>query len=279
MGTLNDYRKRPHWSYSAINQFLNICSLQFAFQRVYKLEQAFTPVSLAFGSAFHRTMEWLHRERLEGRMPGKADSGERFRDCWSRQVDDTPDLRLDDDVKTDEYASQGAAMCEAMAEHCDPDEEIIGISEAFAVPLVDPRGNSLEKPLIGEFDMRVRHNGQPVIVDWKTSARRWTKDQADKSLQPTAYGYAHRHVYGEPADTRFDVAVKNKTPVIEQYRTRRDTDQYDRMVVLVTRIEDMIEAEHFLPSEQGFYCGGCPYQAACKSWHRQQAGVTVRMAA
>jgi putative RecB family exonuclease len=49
MATLNDYRDREHWSFSAINQFLNICSLQYAFDRIYKLEKRFTPVSLSFG--------------------------------------------------------------------------------------------------------------------------------------------------------------------------------------------------------------------------------------
>jgi len=30
----------------------------------------------------------------------------------------------------------------------------------------------------------------------------------------------------------------------------------------------MIRAEHFLPNEQSFYCGGCPFQGACRAWHR-----------
>ena len=279
MPTLEDYRQRPHWSYSAINQFLNICSLQFAFDRVYRLEKTFTPVSLAFGSAFHRTMEWLHLEHKEGCHPRQGESAERFRDCWNRQLADTPDVRLDEDMTPEEYADQGAGLCEAMASNVNPDEEILGISEAFAVPLIDVQGNALEKPLVGEFDMRVRRNGQPLIVDWKTSARRWPKGQADTSLQPTAYGYAHELIFGESADTRFDVAVKSKTPVIEQHRTRRDPDQFDRMVMLVSRIGQMIAAEHFLPNEQGFYCAGCPHPAACKSWHREQARLTLPMAA
>lgn len=56
MATLNDYRSREHWSFSSLNQFLNICSLQFAFDRIYRLEKTFTPISLSFGSAFHRAM-------------------------------------------------------------------------------------------------------------------------------------------------------------------------------------------------------------------------------
>jgi TPP-dependent indolepyruvate ferredoxin oxidoreductase alpha subunit len=78
---------------------------------------------------------------------------------------------------------------------------------------------------------------------------------------------------------RFDVVVKNKTPVVEQHVTTRTQDQFDRMVGLVKVAERMIQAEHFLPSEQGFYCAGCPHQEACRAWHRGAARVSVRMAA
>ncbi len=57
-------------------------------------------------------------------------------------MESTPDLRLDDDTKPDDYADQGAALCEAMAAHVDPEEEILGISEPFAVPLIDAQGNA-----------------------------------------------------------------------------------------------------------------------------------------
>jgi hypothetical protein len=66
MATLDDLRARPHWSYSAINQFLRICPAQFAFQRVHRLKSAFVTESLPFGSAFHRTAEYFWRRRAEG---------------------------------------------------------------------------------------------------------------------------------------------------------------------------------------------------------------------
>jgi hypothetical protein len=53
MATLAEYRAREHWSFSALNPFVNICALQFAFDRIYRLPKALTPVTLAFGSAFH----------------------------------------------------------------------------------------------------------------------------------------------------------------------------------------------------------------------------------
>ena len=42
---------------------------------------------------------------------------------------------------------------------------------------------------------------------------------------------------------------------------------------MVKQAEAMIRAEHFLPSEQGFYCNGCPFQDPCRAWHRAETRV------
>ena len=64
---MQDLRKmnRPHWSFSSLNQILNICSLQYFYQRVERLKPAFTPLPLSFGSAMHRTLEYINRCRME----------------------------------------------------------------------------------------------------------------------------------------------------------------------------------------------------------------------
>ena len=47
--------------------------------------------------------------------------------------------------------------------------------------------------------------------------------------------------------------------------------QYLGQHELVKLAESMIAAEHFVPNEQGFYCGGGQYVDACKAWHREHA--------
>ena len=37
----------------------------------------------------------------------------------------------------------------------------------------------------------------------------------------------------------------------------------------------MVKAEHFLPSEQSWACGDCPYAEACAVWHRSRARASV----
>lgn len=143
----------------------------------------------------------------------------------------------------------------------------ISMNETFAVPVGDS-----DRPLVGEIDCVVASHDSRFLVDWKTSGRRWPKDQADRSLQPTVYLYAHRKLH--PAEApwfRFDVAVKNKTPLVERNLTVRTVDDFQRLECLVSKAERVIEQGLFYPSDQSFMCGGCPFREPCRAWHRRQA--------
>ena len=279
MGTLSDYRERPHWSYSALNQFFNICSLQYAFDKIYRLPKAFTPLPLSFGSAFHRVMEWAAHTRMDGQVPKAADAADLFQNLWGRQVLEDSDIKYEEGEDRESCANMGRDMCACIVNGVDPDEQVVSVSESFCVPLTCASGETLETPLIGEIDCAVEKAGVKTLIDWKTSSKRWPKGKAAKDWQPTAFVNGYRLKHGLVPDFRFDVVVKNKTPVLEQHVTTRTPDDFVRLAEYARLAESMIKAEHFCPSEQGFYCGGCPHQDACKNWHVDRARTTVRMAA
>ena len=274
MANLHDYRDRPHWSYSSLNQLLNICSLQWFFQRVARLPQPFTPLSLAFGSAFHRVMEYVALSRQDGGIPSESDTRDLFGEVWKRQVAEDGNIAFGDKADPESCAGQGMDMCAAYLAQIDPEEEVVAVSEAFSVPV-----GSSELPLVGELDLVVRHAGEKTVVDWKTSGRRWPRDQAGKSPQATTYLYAYGQLHpDDDPGFRFDVAVKNKTPVIEQHATRRDGDDYRRLEALVAKAEQIVKHELYYPADGSMYCGGCPFQEPCRAWH-QNAGHAARTAA
>ena len=272
---LNDYRERPHWSYSSLNLLLNICSLQWMFEKLLKLPRPFTPVSLIMGSAYHRVMEFIAMHRLEGRLPMPAETRDLFHTLWEREQKEGPPMEQMEDPP-EKLAEQGAGLVAAYLQQIDPRERVLEFNHAFAVPV----GNS-ERPLIGEIDCVVAGaDGQTVLVDWKTSGRRWPKEQADKSLQPTAYLYAYSQLKPGCTDKfRFDVAVKNKTPVVELNPTTRTPDDFLRLERLVEKADQIVQHELFYPCDQSFACAGCQYAEPCKAWHRQAARTTVNLAA
>jgi hypothetical protein len=280
MATLQQYREeRPHFSYSALNQFFNICSLQYYFDRIVKLPKAFTPASLAFGSAYHRVMEFAALTRMQGKQVKAQVASELFQDVWSRQIESDTDIKYDEECDAETSAKLGRDMVECAVSNFNLDDEVISVSEAFCVPLRDVSGITLEKPLIGEFDCVTRKAGLDTIVDWKTAAKRWSKSKASKDWQPTAFLMAHSLKHGTIPGFRFDVVTKTKTPALESHATTRSEDDFLRFVHLVKLADSMIEAGHFAPNEQGFYCGGCPHQEACKKWHVAKSRTHVRLAA
>lgn len=113
----------------------------------------------------------------------------------------------------------------------------------------------------------VEKDGKPVIVDWKTAAKKWAVDQAGKSFQATVYSYAWNQMYGTRPEIEFDVVTKTKTPGYEEHVTSRTEDQEQRMALLISKAQQIVKHELYYPAETGFYCGGCPYADACKSWH------------
>ena len=272
---LSDYRERPHWSYSSLNLLLNICSLQWMFEKIEKLPRPFTPVSLIMGSAYHRVMEFIAMHRLEGRLPAPAETRDLFHTLWERERKEGPPMEKSEDPP-EKLAEQGAGLVVAYLQQIDPRERVLEFNQAFAVPV----GNS-ERPLIGEIDtITADATGEVTLIDWKTSARRWPKEQADKSLQPTAYLYAYGQLKPGCTDKfRFDVAVKNKTPVVELNPTTRTPDDLLRLERLVEKADQIVQHELFYPCDQSFACAGCQYAEACKAWHRQAARKTVNLAA
>ncbi len=262
MVSLSKLRKKPHWSFSRLNKFLNICSLQYAFQYVYKLEPEHTSAQLPFGIAFHRAASWLARKRQHGSYPGLSSVKRMFATCWRAEYHASQNLKLKDGESFDTLLETGNRMIECLYKSW-LEDEILDVSLAFKVPLP-----GIEKPLIGELDCVVRDDkGNPVIIDWKTSARRWPAGKADKDLQATCFSYAYRLLYrGTKPGFRFDVVAKAKSSAYEQYHTFRNQNDFLRLIKLVKVVEEAEKAQIFYPNETSFYCGGCPYKSACQEW-------------
>jgi PD-(D/E)XK nuclease superfamily protein len=263
--SLTELRKKPHHSFSSLNRFLNICSLQYAFNYVYRIPQEHTPVNLVFGSAFHRTLEVVARCRRANELVSIDSAAECFSDYWITLCDEKDDIKFKSPEQFDGLHATGRKMITVFMESW-PEYDIIEVSPAFSVPLPGS-----DKPLIGEYDCVLRDaNGNIVIVDWKTAARRWPKGKADKDLQATCFSYAYRIENGAIPEFRFDVITKTKVPTYEQHYTCRTPDSFVRLNKLVEMVERATAADAFYPNESSYACADCVYKHACASWHHQQ---------
>ena len=267
MCELEKLREKPHWSFSAISKFLN-CQLAYYFQYVAKLKPEHTPVNLLFGSAFHAVATVVGESKIAGYLMAVEEAQSLFSEYWRDALVEAENVRFKDGEDADTLDELGRKMIAVLYPKLE-EEKIVAVAQAFSVPLIDDDGNRIsELPLIGEYDCVVKSGDETIIVDWKTAARQWPVDKAEKDLQATAFSYAWNLQHGSDPEFRFDVITKTKSPSLMSHQTRRGNDDYQRLLKLITVIERAIVAEVFLPNEQSFCCSDCVYAHACAIWHR-----------
>jgi len=271
--TLGQLRKRPHWSYSSLNTFLNICSLQWAFRYVYGHDPCHTPAALVLGGVFHQALTFAFKKRIDGEDTDAATVTELFSELLAQACQTSePPVSYAEGEDVDSLLALGVRMLDAFIAGMNSTERVLSVAVPFSVPLVDQDGNALSKPLIGEYDLIVEAEHGVTIVDWKTSARRWAQDKAHQELQPTAYLYAWK-ANAHAARFRYDIVTKakTKTPAVQRIETIRHQDDFDRFVEKVKQVERVCRAEAFIPNDQGWACSGCPFSLSCQAWHKQRS--------
>lgn len=262
---LSELRKKPHWSFSSINSFVNICSLQWAFKYVYKEEPESTPIPLLFGTAFHKTAEWIATGRMKNIAVKAEDAQAVFSEAWNWECRAADNLSLSQEA-WNELNITGRKSVGCLNREW-TEKNILNVSKVFAVNLP-----SASKMLIGEVDMIVKdESGDVVLVDWKTAAKRWPEGKSEKDLQATVFSFAWKQLTGIIPKFRYDIVTKTKEPAYVQYSTIRTDNDFQRLSYLVSIVERAVKAEAFFPNEQGYFCKGCQYALACKEWHRTQA--------
>jgi hypothetical protein len=262
-----ELRKAPHWSFSALNSLLNICSLQFAFGRIYKETPEFIPMNLIFGKAFHKGASYYLNTMQEGAPAESQEIKDSFANFLQDEINHSRyDVPLAEGKEIDDYILKGQDMLQALAEEFDPGDEIVGTDIAFKVDLKDSTGNTISKPLIGEYDALIKRDGSYIIVDFKTAASRWPAKKCHKDLQATAYLYALRQSISEQSLFRYDVITKAKKPTYTGFMTNRTKQDFQRFLELVKVADRIVKDSLFYPHETAFACSGCQYSNSCAEW-------------
>ena len=128
-------------------------------------------------------------------------------------------------------------------------------------------GETLNVPLVGKVDLIERtDDGNIVFVDYKTASTRYNQDSVQRNLQLTAYSLWARETYTDKKNDvvhlRFDVLLKNKTPLYLKYETQRTYQDAQRFTRMLLMISDAIRQELFYPNP-GWQCVDCPFKVSC----------------
>jgi PD-(D/E)XK nuclease superfamily len=92
------------------------------------------------------------------------------------------------------------------------------------------------------------------IFDHKTSSSRYTQEQADKHQQTTLYSWLYRQTFHKSErGIRFNVLIKNKTPLMQTVDTYRTEDDYKECFRHIYEVLEKIKNNEFDPQPGRFH--------------------------
>ncbi len=254
---------RPHWSYSAVQQYLR-CPLQYYFERVLRLPKPTVPSGLVLGSAVHRSLAYYHL----GLQAGETVSIDRvmraFAEAWHEQAD-SQQVQYKSGETRPEQLAVGMGLIEVYLHDPRP-EGIVAVEQPLLVPLENSRGEILQRPLLAVLDLVTRAGDALKITELKTSGRSYSRFEVDTSQQATCYAHALHQQHGLLAAVEFAVLVKTKQPKLQRIGTCREQTDFERLGDLVEQVARSIDAWLFYPIESPLNCSGCPFREPCREW-------------
>jgi len=261
-----------HLSHSSINTY-HLCPS--AWKRHY-IDKVPTPtaVALAFGGAFHNTIEAYIESKVLGR---DADLTALWASKWAEKLERESNIDFGDEKPGDlvelgtrmlgklDVSGGGANRTETAAQFLskitplmDNGKPVIERKVSLSVP-------GVPIPVIGYIDI-ITVDGVPC--DFKTASRAWYASKADEELQPTFYLAALAQM-GEPVPDgkfRYYIFTKAKSPKAQILETKRSAGQMLWLFELIRQTWQAIEAGVFPSNPCTWKCNPkyCDYWNMCR---------------
>lgn len=238
-----------HLSYSSINLYL-MCPEAWRRKYIAK-EPTFKTPALAFGGAIHNTIEEYVVKR--GKL---LEIWERY---WNQAISeggiawgmDSPEMHYNEGIRIlgNDQIIYGLNTIQPKA---------IEMKVELTVPEVPV-------PVEGYIDCIGTDN---IPLDFKTSSRAWSHEQAQAELQPLFYLAALMQAGEYEHNWRFRhvVITKTKTPKFEIIETTRNHGEIFFLMDMVQKVWKAIETEIFPPNPTGWKCDPkyCDFWANCR---------------
>ncbi|HWL10214.1 MAG TPA: PD-(D/E)XK nuclease family protein [Planctomicrobium sp.] len=254
---------RPHWSYSAISQYLR-CPLQFYFKRILKLPELRMGSGLLLGSAVHHALAFYHLTLQQHGEVNRDELHRAFREHLAQRESESH-IDWKPGESREELEAQGIGLLDLYLNQ-PPPGDIVMVEQTLLVPLITSDDEILETPLMAIADLVTGNSSSLKITEFKTSGRSYGEFEVHRSLQATCYAHALHEQTGIWPTVEYAVLVKTKAPKLQRLKTTRNKDDGNRLGDLMKQIETGIENQVFYPVESPLNCSGCAYREPCQDW-------------
>jgi CRISPR/Cas system-associated exonuclease Cas4 (RecB family) len=261
--TLSDLRGLPHLSVSQLKTFLQ-CPRKYRFQYVDRLEPAFRPIALAFGTAWHHAVGHHLSASTHERPVPVEELRAVFRDSLDVEVlQDGPPVLFDDDEDLGQCVDLGMRMLDVFLSKVPLPKRVLGVEIPFVLEIVHPvTGEAASLPVIGALDAVVVEDDGPSVWELKTGKKKWSADQLEFDLQPTAYTMAARELGHDEVAVKLLVTTKTTKPDVQLERLVRRHGDIQELAETAIGVLQAVQTGLDLRL-RGWACRSCGYAAVC----------------
>lgn len=256
-----------HLSYSSLSAY-QTCGRYWKFKYLDKISSDSTP-SLVFGSAIHNTVEDIIARNTLGR--DAIDPVEFFKKDFAAQIErnrsESGEIMIDWQGSNESEQMEIARRLLTCAPVMDEIKKLRCLvidGEAQIERKITLNVPGVPVPLIGFIDIIL---GDFTPADFKTAARSWTQEQAEKSLQSLVYIAAMSQME-LPVNWKFKhiVMVKTATPKLQILEHKHEASELFFLYDYVREIWRGIEAGVFVPNPDCWKCSPkwCEYYSICR---------------
>jgi len=248
-----------HTSYSQVDTY-NRCPRKWAFRYHLKLDSESVSHYLVFGGAIHRTLARIYaKKQLTNEPMAVEEACDHFADDWDQSVEDAGlEIINWEDTDKDALQAKGLGMIEEFAK-LPLVLEVVGVEKEFRLDLTDEvTGEVMDKHMLGYIDALVLVDGELVVHEHKTAARKWAQSRIDNDLQASIYQWATG-----ASRVTFNVLMKTVKPRVDCYHTERSEYQMKEAVHVAVSALKAQKAGIF-PAKRDWHCRGCEFARQCE---------------
>ena len=251
-------RAALHVSVSQIRAFL-ACPKRYEYRYVLGAEPEHRASNLVLGSAVHSALAGYYLALRDGATPDPAQVLAHYDHAFDAEAKGEPAVLLDEGETLDDVRAGGAALVRAFLAGAPEPGRVLSVEAPVFADVVDPAsGEVLEEQLLAYLDAVVEIDGKPVVLEHKTAARAWSRDQLEFDLQVSLYLALTGAQF-----LRLQVLTKTKVPKLLVHDLRRTERELVEAVEVVCRVLDAIRAGAFWPN-LGWGCRECEFRRQCR---------------
>lgn len=255
-----------HFSITQMKTWM-MCPRKFDLRYRRGAEPEFVPMPLAFGSAFHSALAYHYQWLMRGEPAPIDDVKQRFVDAFNVAKNGPVPLQDDEDgIGFEAALEKGLQMLDVNLAHPSTiSAKVVGVEVPFTVDLYNPgTGEVLDEKLYGVIDLITEEDGRRVLVEHKTSSKKYSADVLNHDTQISGYSFAAEAKGWGEVGLRFSVTTKTKVPQVQVEDVRRDEGDQADFLATALGVLTAIDAGISFPV-RGWQCRSCPFRSRCES--------------